>query len=437
MNYHITSLPKSEIEIKIELTPEEVALATQKALEEMTNSVDIDGFRKGKAPQELVRKKVGENELSRRTLLYAVQDSYPQALKELQDRNNPVAEPVEPIGPPKIQVTKFVEGGALEYTARLSILPALTLPDYKQAAKAVLANKKNPEVSEKEVGDSIAWLKKSRAREITVTRAVQESDRVEVDFEARVAGVALENGKSQNHPIVVGEGRFLPGFEKELVGMKEGEEKTFSLVVPADYAEKELSGKTVDFHVVVKLVQERIIPEADDAFAAALGNFKNIDELKTSIRQGILTEKEEKERERTRIAIIEAVAEKTKGELPTLLIERELDKMLAELKANIGRMKLDWTAYLANIKTGEEELKKGWAKDAERRVKIALTLREIAKVEKIEPDETELQEAASKTLARMDIGEEELKKIDRGVFLEYNTTIARNEKVFKFLEGIV
>lgn len=433
MHYHITPLLKSEAEIKIELTPEEVARAAKKALEETTNSVDIDGFRKGKAPEELIRKKIGEAELSRRTLLHAIQDSYPEALKELQGKNNPT---IEPIGPPKIQVTKFTEGGALEYTARLSVLPTLTLPDYKQIAKDTLAKKQNPETSEKEVEDSLMWLRKSRAQEVTVTRAAQEGDRVEVDFEAKIAGATLENGKSQNHPIVIGEGRFLPGFEKELVGMKEGEEKTFSLVAPADYSEKELSGKTIDFHVAMKLVQKRIIPEADDAFATTIGNFKSIDELKTSIRKGILAEKEEKEQERMRISIIEAVTEKTGGELPDLLIERELEKMLAELKANIGQMGLDWTTYLANIKTNEGDLKKGWMKDAGRRVKIALTLREIAKVEKIEPDETEIQEAAGKALARMDISEEELKKIDRNAFLEYNTTIARNEKVFKFFESI-
>jgi len=433
MRYNTTPLPKSEIEIRVEITPEEMTRAGEKALEEAISTTEIDGFRKGKAPKELARQKIGETALSKRAVLETIQNSYQKIIKELQYKEGPN---FEPIGAPRVDVKKYVAGGELEYTARLSILPQLELPDYKEIAKKILSEKHSTEVSEKELEESLLWLRKSRAQEITVARGAKKGDRVEIDFEAKVGGAPLERGLSKNHPIIIGEDRFMPGFEEQLLGMKPGEKKTFSIVTPADYVEQPLRGKTIDFTVTMNLVQERIVPDESDEFAAGIGNFKNINDLKTNIREGMLAEKEGKENERVRIRIIDAIAEKTTAEIPDILIERELEKMMAELKSGVEQMGLDWTAYLANIKKNEEELRNGWLKDAGRRVKIALVLRKIAKIEKLEPSDAEIQEAANKTISQMGMDEEELKKIDREAFLEYNTVIARNEKVFRFLENI-
>lgn len=462
MHYSTTTLQKSEMEIKIELSAEETTRSTKRILNEACQTAEVDGFRKGKAPLELVKQKLGEAELSSRAVLRAIQDSYPEIIKEITEKSGP---DFEPIGTPEIHVTKFIEGSGLSYVARISLLPALNLMEYKKTAKEILAEKRAQEVSEKEIDESILWLRKSRAQEITVARPAAMGDRVEIDFEARVGGALLDQGRSQNHPLIIGEGRFIAGFEEELVGMKEGETKTFSIVAPKDYKEESLRDKVIDFQVSMKLVQKHVLPEANDEFASGLGRFDNIADLTSSIRQGILAEKEKKERDRIRIKIIEAIAEKTSAEIPDILVGRELEKMIAELKDGIQRTGLDWTTYLANIKKSEEELKKGWVKDAERRVKIALVLRRIARTEKIEPTEEEIQEATNKTVARLGISEEDFEKIDpvrsrtrthpvrgntangagasatsngidRNAFLEYNTTVARNEKVFRFLENL-
>ncbi len=429
MNYSTTPLPKSEIELTVTIEPQEFEHFQKRVVAEAVTSSEIDGFRKGKAPAELVKKKTGESKILERASVLAVEDTYPKIIKELEEKDANF----EPIGQPRVHVTKLVAGGELEYKARLSILPELTLPNYKKVAEDIFGEKHAAEAGEKEVEKALDWLRNSRAKEITVTRPAQKGDRVEVDFEAKVGGVTLENGSSKNHPLTIGEGKFMPGFEEEIVGMKTDETKTFSVTAPSDYAEAGLRGKTIDFSVTARLVQERIIPELTDDFAQGVGKFENIAGLRKSIRDGILAEKEEKERDRLRIKTAETLAEKTALELPELLIDRELAKMTAELKSGVERMRMGWNDYLANLKKSEEELKKEWRHDAERRVKIALVLRQIAKAEKIEPTQKEVQEATNHTIARLGIDGEELKKIDRETFLEYNTTIARNEKVFRFL----
>ncbi|MFY9462344.1 MAG: trigger factor [Candidatus Sungiibacteriota bacterium] len=433
MQYHITKLPKSEVELSVKLEAEEMRSYRAKALAEAGRSIEIEGFRKGKAPAEIVKKKVGEARLAERASVLAMEKTYPEIIKELSAKE---AEGFEPIGAPEVRVTKMVEGGPLEYKARLAILPEIRLPDYKNIAESTNAEKRKSEVAEEEIEKALLWLRDSRASLITVARPAEKGDRVEIDFEAGLNGATLENGKSQNHPLIIGEGKFMPGFEEELIGMKADEEKRFSVEAPKDYIEPGLAGKKLDFTVQMKLIQEKNLPELSDEFAKGLGNFDNLEALRNNIREGLAMEKEEKERSARRIKIVEAIAAQISAELPDLLINRELDKMTGELRSSIERTGMQWPDYLGHIKKSEEALRKDWEKDAVRRVKIALVLRKIGRVEKIEPTEEEIREATTETVSRVGINGEEFKKIDRAAFLEYNTTIARNEKVFKFLENL-
>lgn len=433
MKYTITKQPKSEVEIRVEITADEMEKEWERALDEAAKNAEINGFRKGRAPRDIVKEKIGDGELSKKAILQAVQHSYLDIIKKLQENNG---ESFEPIGSPKIRVSKYVKGEGMEYIAGLSVLPLFDLPDYKKITRQVLTEKQPLSVSEKEVDESLLWLRKSRAQEVTVKRPAKHGDRVEIDFEAKMdGGVLLNGGKSQNHPLIIGEGRMLAGFEEAIIGMQEGEDKSFSLSVPDDYVESSLRKKTLAFRVTMKLVQERIVPEATDEFARGVGSFQNIEDLKSSIKNGLLAEKEEKGREQLRIKILDAIADSTSAEIPEMLVGRELEKMTEELRAGVQRMGLSWSDYLASIGKNEDGLKQNWKKNAERRVKIALILRRIAKIEGIQPTETEVQEAANHNFARIGTNDDEFGKIDRESFLEYNTAAARNEKVLKFLEN--
>ena len=298
-----------------------------------------------------------------------------------------------------------------------------------------LKTKKNKlEIEEQEIKKALEYLQKSRAKIITVNRPAKKGDRVEVDFEIRQGSVKTENGTSKNHPLILGEARFLPGFEEEIEGMTGGEEKEFALKAPTDWPDRRIASKNLDFKVKMNLVQQRDLPVIDDEFAKSLGNFKSLSEVKKSIKQGLLQEKEIKEKERIRIELIEKIAQDSKMEIPNILIEQELEKMLIGLKASIESMSLDFEKYLKEIKKTADELKKDWQKQAKKRVEIALCLQEIAERENIKVSDEEVKERINQDLKHHPDTKEVEKNIDLAALKEYTKGVLRNKKVFEFLE---
>ena len=218
--------------------------------------------------------------------------------------------------------------------------------------------------------------------------------------------------------------------------MAKDEEKAFTISMPADYHEAALAGQETDFWVKIKKIEERELPELNDEFAAGLGTFSSLEALKQNIREGITKEKEEKERERIRIAVMDAIAAKTEITIPQTLIESELEKMAGELKANIESMGMNFEKYLEHIKKTAADLRTEWADEAKRRVKIALILRKISETKNIEPTEEEIVAKAEKILSRYKTPEEAAKNLDPEAIRQYARGIARNEKVFEYLESL-
>ncbi|MBI2637624.1 MAG: trigger factor, partial [Candidatus Sungbacteria bacterium] len=343
---------------------------------------------------------------------------------------------VEPIGQPEIAITKLAPKEDLEYTITLSAIPSMKLPDYKKIASAVVKTKKTASVSDKEIEDTLSSIRQSRAPLITVSRPAEKGDVVEIDFETFDGEKKLNGIESKHHPIAIGEGKFIPGFEDNLIGVSAGETKSFNLKIPADFQDIALAGKDVMFKVIAHIVEERQIPEPTDEFAKSIGQFSDLAALKKSIAEGIAMEQESKERDRIRMEIVGEIARKTGAELPDLLIERELAKMESELKSGVERMGLNFGDYLLNIKKNVEELKKEWQKDAEKRVMSGLILRAIAKIEHIEPTMEEAQTEADRFIMNSGLAPKELKKIDKDQLFEYARGVRRNEKVFEFLENL-
>jgi trigger factor len=304
------------------------------------------------------------------------------------------------------------------------------LADYRD----IKVRKNKPKVEKAEIDKSLDYLRKSRAKIITVNRPAEKGNRVEIDFEIRHGGVKIENGTSKNHPLILGEGRFLPGFEKELEGMSAGEEKNFSLKAPKDWPNKRVAEKNLDFKVKMNLVQERQIPELNDEFAKSLGNFASLEMLKENVSGGLLEEKQTKENQRIRIELIEKVAENSQIEIPESLIAEESDKMINEFKFSITGFGLDFDKYLEEIKKTIPELKKEWEKQAEKRVRIAICLKAIAEKEKIEISDEEVESKINEELKNYPNTEEVRKNIDLRVLRVYTGEVLRNEKVLGLLE---
>lgn len=435
MNYTLEKNSPTRIIVNVRTPWTELEPILPKAAEKISAEINIEGFRKGKAPYNVVKQTIGEFKILEEAARMYIQKHYESVLKNIENKEYK-DKSFEPVGGPQVAIAKLAAGEDLEYKITLSLLPAIALPDYKAIAKRILADKKNPEVAEKDVDAAILWLRESRAKLIAVARGAKTGDRVEIDFSATSGGVALEEIRSANHPFILGQGKFLPGFEDNLAGIKAGEEKKFNITAPADWRDKTIAGKTLEFKVKLNEVQEREIPAWDEAFVKSFGKFSSVVEAEENIRTGLRAEKEAEERERLRIAMIEAVAKETGAEIPEPLLERELEKMVAELQISIERMGLKFSDYLTHIKKTADGLRREWRKDAERRVKIALVLREIARRENIQPSEEEIKKTMGRAIAHQGFDEKDLRTIDRAAFLDYNRGIARNEKVFRWLENI-
>ncbi|MBI2097082.1 MAG: trigger factor, partial [Candidatus Sungbacteria bacterium] len=333
-------------------------------------------------------------------------------------------------------VKKIAPGNPIEFTLKSAILPDFTLPDFESITKDVLKSKRAVAVEDKEIEDTLQWIRNSRGKEVPAERPASKGDPVEIDFRATADGQVLERGSSQNHPLVIGEGKFVAGFEDQLIGMSQGEEKSFNLVMPSDYHEPTLAGKVVDFRAKMNDVKERQLPELNDEFAKSVGNFPSLDALRANIRDGIRQEKEHRERERIRIAIADGLAAKTEAAIPQALIESELEKMILELRERIEEMNMKFEDYLTHLKKTETDLRKEWESDAKRRVKIALILGSIAEAKSIVPSEAEVEIEANRVLTKYPTPEDAAKALDSKALRTYARSAAKNEKVFQYLESL-
>ena len=434
MTHTLTKLPKSEIELEVTLPFPEFESHVKRAALAMSEERDIEGFRRGKAPYDAVKQKFGEAAIYERAAEHAVRKTYPALMEQLEDFPPEGIKQFLPVGSPEITIIKLAPGNELIYKAKLSIMPEIELPDYEQIAKRFAHEKKEVSVDESEIEKTLQWIRESRTEVAVVEHEARDGDSVEVDFEIRHGGVKWENGESKNHPLVIGKNTFIPGFEQQLIGMKAGEEKNVSLSLPGDWRDKALAGKAIDIHVTMKLVKERNIPELTDEFVKRLGAFENLDALKKNISDGILQEKKEKEQQRVRVLIIEAIAKEIKADIPDILIEREREKMTDELKQGIEQMGMKWEDYLSHIKKTVDELKNEWLDEATKRVRVGLALREIAAREKISPTAEEIKLRSDEFLKQYNSPGEAEKQIDPDRLQEYTKGILKNEKVFEFLE---
>lgn len=434
MKFTTKNLPRSELEIEVVISFAEFESSLKKAAVLLSEENEIEGFRRGRAPYEIVKNRFGEMAIYERAAEPAIRQNYIELLKKAASEL--AKKEFVPIGRPEITITKLAPGNNLEFKVKMALLPEVELPDYKSIAGKILKQKKEISVSEEEIQKTLDWICESRAPLVTVDRTAQKGDLVEVDFEIRQGGVKIEGGESKNHPLTIGRGKFLPGFEEQLAGMKSGEEKTFTLVVPESWHDKTLAGKELEFKVLLRLVQEKKIPELSDEFVKSLGDFSSVEALKNNIRDGLTQEKAEKEKQHIRALLIEEISSSAKIEISEVLISSELEKMIQELKSGIANMQMKWEDYLLNIKKTEEELKKEWRSEAEKRARAALVLRAIAREEKIEPSAEEIETAANQYLAQFEDAGKADEKIDPEKLKEYTRGVLRNEKVFEALENL-
>lgn len=426
----IKKLPKSKVEFELIIAWEDWKKYLDQAVSEASLELKIPGFRPGKAPKNLVEQKVSIGTLLNSAAEKAAQKSYVDFI---------MAEKLEVIGSPKVEVKEIEEGKDLKYIATVSVMPEIEVgTGYKKEISKINEEygKKKKEASEEEIRLELEKLANSRVKSVTVLREAKTGDSVEVDFEVLIDGTLIENGSSQNHPLILGKGVFIPGFEDNIIGMKEGEEKEFALKFPLDYHKKDLAGQEAVFKVKLKLVQERQTPEIDDDFAISLGKFENLETLKKSLKEGLEHENIHKMQEEKRTKYVEKIVENSKADLPEILIHEELHKMIHEFSHQVESMGIKLEDYLQKLKKTQEDLEKDWEPQAKKRVVSALSLRKISEEEKLGATSEEVENEMNKVFQQYKDVKDLKKNIDMERLYNYSKGIVENEKVFEMLEKL-
>lgn len=374
---------ESPTKVKITVVAEAKDLSPLKdhVLSHFQDRVKVPGFRAGKVPTAVLEKHVSPQALQAEFIEEAANQLYQSALNELKLR---------PVSQPEVSLKKFVPYTLLEFEATTEVVGEIKLPDYTKIKKT----KTEEKVTDKDVQEVIKSLQTRLSDKKDVSRASKDGDQVWIDF----AGVDAKTKKSikgadgKDYPLVLGSNTFIPGFEPNLVGLKAGEEKTFTITFPKDYGVSALASKKVTFTVTVIKVQEVVEPKVDDAFAAKAGPFKTVADLKSDIKDQLGAEKQHKADRDFESDLIRTISSKSKVAIPDVLINDQVERLLHELRQNLTYRGQTMQEFLeAEGKTEEEYRKEVLKPQAEERVKASLILAEVAEKEKLSVTPEELE----------------------------------------------
>jgi trigger factor len=380
----VTTTNPSDTKVQLTLVADEQQLAAAKneTLRVIAKDLSLPGFRQGKAPLPLVEKSANPSTLQTEFLDRAMNLMYVAALQQ---------EKLRPVAQPEVKVTKFVPFDSLELEVTVEVIGDIKLADYKK----VKLVKKDVKVTAKDVEEVLGQLKTREAEKKDVDRASKKTDQVWIDFKGVDAKTKepIQGADGKDYPLVLGSGTFIPGFEDNLIGSKTGEEKTFDIVFPEDYGVKSLQKRKVTFTATVTKVQEVVEPTINDEFAAKVGPFKTVDELKADVKKQLETEKGyQNDREYTDELLMK-ITNDSKVSIPESLVSEQIDRLVEEQKQNLMYRGQTWQEFLASQDMDEAKYRDSLKSDAELRVKAGLVLGEIADLEKVDvtPEELEIR----------------------------------------------
>lgn len=372
---------KNANEVKLEITvkAEKFDEAIKKVYFKSAKYFNIPGFRKGKAPMNIVEKYYGKEIFYEDAFNEVAGEALDEAVKENK---------LEVVSRPDIEVTQIEKGKDLIFTAIMQTKPEAELGKYK----GIEIKKVEYNVSDEDIEHELGHMQEHNSRLITIEdRPVEKGDVATIDFEGFVDGKAFEGGKAEGHDLEIGSNTFIPGFEDQVIGMKIDEEKDINVKFPDEYFSKDLAGKDATFKVKVHEIKKKELPKLDDEFAKDVSEFDTLKELKDSIKERLEKQNKEKEKYEKQNAVIKALIEAAKVEIPSGMVELEVENMLKDFEQRLSYQGLKMEQYLKMINHTEEELKKDYEPEAIEAIKSRLALEAVIKAEKLEASEDEIK----------------------------------------------
>ncbi len=375
------NLSETKVQLTIIVGPKELAAAEQVALTKLAKQQKVPGFRAGKAPLSVVAKSINPGALAEQSLDDALNRAIAEAF---------LAEKIQALDRPQVEVKKFVPSETLEFTAEVEILPQVKLGDYKNLS--VVPEKVT--VSSAEIDEIIERMRQGLATKQAVSRAAKDGDETIIDFVGKRDGVAFDGGTANDYALTLGSHQFIPGFEEAIIGHKVGEVFDIDLAFPKDYHAKDLAGQKVTFTVTLNKLEAKELPEVNDEFAQKTGTFDSLKQLKDDIKSELSKQKERTNGEKLRDQLIDQLIAKSTVPVPEILIEDQMKSLERDFTQNITYQGLTFDDYLSssNFKDEDDWRAKEVRPAAERRVKAGLVLAELTKLEDVTLTDEQIDE---------------------------------------------
>ncbi|MGL4797696.1 MAG: trigger factor [Paraclostridium sp.] len=396
----------NKVTFKITVENDKFEAAITKAYNKNKGKYNIPGFRKGKAPKQIIETQYGKGVFYNDAIDMLFPEVYPTALDELN---------IDPIDRPDLDIEEISKDNGLVMVVNVEVKPDVKLGEYK----GIEVVKPDYTVNEEEANVRLEEMRNKSSRLVDVEdRAIASGDTAIIDFEGFQDGVAFEGGKGEDYSLVIGSNTFIPGFEEQLVGKNKGEEVEVNVEFPAEYHAENLAGKPANFKVVVKNVQTKELPELNDEFAADTTEFNTLEELKADLKVKLEEEAKNRAEAEMRNSLVEKISEATELEVPAAMVEAQIDNMIMELNYQLQYQGLQLQQLLEMTGRTMEEIRAEKREEAIKLVKSSLILEAISKAENIEVSEEEVEAEIAKMAQMYNMEVEKIKSAMRPTDLE-------------------
>ena len=422
MSLQVEKLEKNMAKLTIEASAEEFEAAIEKAYQKNKSKMNIQGFRKGKAPRKIIEKMYGAGVFYEEAANVIIPDAYAKAVDECD---------LEIVSQPSVDVVQVEAGKPFIFTAEVAVKPEVKLGDYK----GIEVEKTDVEVSDEDVNAEIDRVREQNARTITVEdRAVQDKDTAVIDFEGFKDGVAFEGGKGENYSLTIGSNTFIPGFEDALIGREAGEEVAVNVTFPEDYHAENLKGAPVTFKVKINTVKEKNVPELDEDFFADLGmeGINSKETLEKQVEENIKTRKEYDNENKYVDALLDKAVENMEVEVPEEMIYDETDRMINRYEQTLSMQGIKLDDFYKMTNSTEEDLREKMHDEALKIVKQRLLLEAIVKEESLNVSDEEAEHEAEHLAGHYNMTKEDFLKEFGGLeMVKYDTLVKKAIEILK------
>ncbi|WIF94117.1 trigger factor [Caminicella sporogenes] len=421
MNSKILKKENNRVTLEIKVSAEDFEKAIQESYMKNRKRFNIPGFRKGKAPRKIIEMQYGEGIFYEDAINIALPKEYDKAIKQHN---------LEPVDRPDVDIEEIKKGEDLIFTATVTVKPEVNLGEYK----GIEVEKIEYNVTDEDVEKELERMRDLNARLVNVEdRPVQKDDTVIIDYKGFVDGVQFEGGTAENQSLVIGSGKFIPGFEEQLIGANRGDEIEVKVKFPEEYHADKLAGKDAVFKVTIKEIKFKELPDLDDEFAKDVSEFDTLEELKADIRKRLEENAQKRAERELREKVLDKVVENAQIDIPEVMVETEIDNMLTDFDFQLRYQGLDLEKYLQFTNTKIEDLRNQMKDDAYNRVKTSLVLEAIKEKENIEVTDEDVEKEIEKIAEQNKVSVEKMKETFRDGNYGYIRNTIKVRKTIDFL----